>query len=403
MVSIQEKKSAVEQFITGLAANKKHSEALCMYVYDLKQLKNHVVAIKDSLPDFCRLYYAMKANPDPQILKAIANTVDGFEAASAGEIKTVMQVSSKSILFGAPAKKDYEIEHIVCGDTALVNIESLHDANRLQFAAHAAGKKVPVVIRVNLREKLSDSFLKMSGIPSQFGVDEMELPILLLKMKECSNLEIKGFHFHAMSNNLDAAIHVKFIALCIEKALMWQEKYGINVSIVNVGGGVGINYSHPHKPFDWDQLSEGLHILDQAYRNKGVELILELGRYMVAECGFYATEVLDLKENHGECFALVRGGTHHLRLPAAWKINHPFTVLSIEKWNYPFDRPCFKNKKVSIAGELCTPNDVLAKNVQLTELKAGDQIIFQLAGAYGWTISHHDFLSHPHPNVYYLE
>lgn len=403
MLIVQEEHTVIKAFIERLSENKQQNEALCAYIYDLDQLRKHASAIKQSLPPFCRLFYAMKANPDKRILKVLDEVVDGFEAASAGEVQKVKEISKKPIIFGAPAKKDNEFELAANGEIELINIESFHDVNRLQHIAESAGNIIPVIVRVNLQDNVSDSFLKMSGIPSQFGVGEQDIPELLEKLSRSSNLDVRGFHFHAMSNNLDAEVHVNFIDLCLKKAMGWQNEFGISVSIVNVGGGIGINYLNPETPFNWEILARGLQCLYEQYQNEKVELIIEMGRYMVAECGFYAAEVMDVKENHGEGFALIRGGSHHLRLPAAWKMTQPFTIIEIAKWAFPFQRPIMENKKISIAGELCTPNDVLARNVPIKQIRAGDVVVFGLAGAYGWTISHHDFLSHPHPEVYYCE
>ena len=403
MSIIQEEKVLINDIIEELFEKNNQREAFCAYIYDLKQIRKHASFIKKSLPPFCRLFYAMKANPDKRILKVLDEIVDGFEAASAGEVQSAKAISEKPVIFGAPAKKDYELELIVKGETELTNIEIFHDATRLQYLADSAQKNVSVVVRVNLQDNVSNSYLKMSGVPTQFGVDEQDIPQLLKKLSLSPNLEVKGFHFHAMSNNLDAEAHVRFIGLCLEKAMDWQKKYEISVSVVNIGGGVGINYLNPEAPFDWNALSKGLHNLYEQYKSNEIELIIEMGRYMVAESGFYAAEVIDVKVNHGEGFALIRGGSHHLRLPAAWKMNQPFTVLQVAKWDFPFERPIMKNKKISIAGELCTPNDILAKNVPIKEISAGDIVVFQFAGAYGWTISHHNFLSHPHPEVYYYE
>ncbi len=403
MTLTQEKRRLKPDSMAKWMKNRNHQEAFCAYIYDLDQLSRHTAAIKSSLPPFCRLFYAMKANPDERIIEVLDKIVDGFEVASAGEIRKVKASSDKPIIFGAPAKKDYELEMIVNGDAELVNIESFHDANRLQHMAEKAQKKVAVVLRVNLQDNVSNSFLKMAGVPTQFGVAEKDIPELLRKVVLSPNLEVKGFHFHAMSNNLDAEAHIRFIALCLKKVKEWKEISGLSTPVVNVGGGIGINYTNPESPFEWHVFSKGLHELQEEYKDENIELLLEMGRYLVAEAGIYATEVIDIKMNHGEVFVLVRGGSHHFRLPAAWKMNHPFTILSNEKWDFPFERPVVKNCKVNIAGELCTPNDIFAKDVLVHELKVGDVIVFQFAGAYGWTISHHDFLSHPHPKVYYSE
>lgn len=141
----------------------------------------------------------------------------------------------------------------------------------------------------------------------------------------------------------------------------------------------------------------------QQTNEHGWEILFECGRYVVSSCGTYAAEVLDVKRNHGKWFAVLRGGSHHFRLPAAWKSSHPFRVVPVEEWPYPFDRPACSQTTVTVAGELCTPNDLLARDVPVRLLRAGDILLFPYAGAYGWTISHHDFLSHPHPEHLYWE
>lgn len=124
---------------------------------------------------------------------------------------------------------------------------------------------------------------------------------------------------------------------------------------------------------------------------------------MVDEHGFtfpvLVDENLDFLRSYDVHF---RGGTHHLRFPAAWKISQPFYVVAKDEWEYPFARPGVEGTEVVIAGELCTPNDLLVRGDYVESLRAGDTVVFTQAGAYAWTISHHDFLSHPHPEFVYI-
>lgn len=134
--------------------------------------------------------------------------------------------------------------------------------------------------------------------------------------------------------------------------------------------------------------------------------MLEPGRYLAADCGYYAAEVLDLKRTHGRYFAVVRGGIHHFRLPStphAGEHGHPFAVVPVEGWDYPFPRPHVERVPITVAGELCTPRDVLARDTWVERLRGGDIMVFPLAGAYGWEISHRDFLAHPYPERIILD
>jgi diaminopimelate decarboxylase len=112
--------------------------------------------------------------------------------------------------------------------------------------------------------------------------------------------------------------------------------------------------------------------------------------------------VLDVKRSHGSAFAVVAGGTHHLRTPAAKGHDQPLAVLPVEDWPHRWPRPAAAAEPVTIVGQLCTPKDVLAREVTLARLRAGDLVAFGLAGAYAWNISHHDFLMHPEPGFHYV-
>lgn len=394
----------VTAFLPSLLKIRK-KEPICAYIYDINALKNHVQHLRRTLPGYCSLFYAVKANPDTSILKALENDIDGFDTASEGEIGKVLNLSDKPIIFGAPVKKDKELEYLATGHLHTVNIESERDMHRINRLGSRKGKKLSVLLRVNSTYHVANSSHRMTGVPTQFGIEEAEIPILLEKLVEFPYLEVKGFHFHAMSNNLDALDHLKFISFCREKMVMWKEEFSLPAATtLNAGGGIGVNYHHPDNPFDWETFSGGLYQMENTFNHEGVQLILELGRYMVADCGYYVSEVMDIKKNYGEHFALIRGGTHHLRLPAAWKISHPHTIYPVEKWfDEPLPRPGVKGENVTVAGELCTPNDILIRQSYFERLCAGDLVIFTMAGAYGWTISHHDFLSHSHPVFHYLD
>src|SRR5581483_1521397 len=175
---------------------------------------------------------------------------------------------------------------------------------------------------------------------------------------------------------------------------------GLPVGVVNAGGGIGVDYARLDRPFDWPAFCAALG--DGLGGQAPVRLRFECGRYLAAPFGAYVTEVLDVKQNHGAWFAVVRGGTHHFRLPASWGHSHPFTVIPVDEWPYPFARPGLRHAAVTVAGELCSPKDVLACEVPVAELRAGDLLWFHHAGAYGWSISHHGFLSHPHPRQVFL-
>jgi diaminopimelate decarboxylase len=165
----------------------------------------------------------------------------------------------------------------------------------------------------------------------------------------------------------------------------------------NLGGGMAVDYSRPGVLFDWASFGRGL----AAAARPGETLRVEPGRAITAYCGWYITRVLDVKRSHGKAFAVVAGGTHHLRTPAAKGHDQPFMVLPVATWPHDWPRPTARAEPVTIAGQLCTPKDVLARDVPVTRLRSADLVAFGLAGAYAWNISHQDFLMHPKPGFHY--
>jgi len=364
---------------------------VCAYVYDTAALRERAAAVRAALPPGATLLYAVKANGHPAVVRTLGAACDGLEVASGGELALAIAAGARRIVFGGPAKTDAELTAAVAAG-AQVNVESGHELRRLDRAARAAGTVVEAAVRVNRAGAALPGSHAMTGTPTPFGVDEQELPrVLALPL---TSVRITGFHLHAVSNNLDAAAHARFVADAVDFSVATAARHGLRLRLVNTGGGLGVDYLSD-ATIDLAALRDGLAGLTVP---DGVDLIVEPGRILAADAGWYAAEVIDLKHTHGRWFAVLRGGTHHFRLPAAWGYSHPFTVLEVDGWPYEWPRPQVQNVAVDAVGELCTPRDVLARDRQVRRLRIGDVLVFGRAGAYGWDISHHDFLRHPPPS-----
>jgi diaminopimelate decarboxylase len=371
----------VEAAVRGLTG------PICAYVYDTAALRSRASAIRAAFPPGTTLLYAVKANGRPEVVETLARACDGLEVASGGELAIAVAAGAGRIVFGGPAKTDAELAAAVAAGAQL-NVESPHELRRLDRIARAAAVVVAVCLRVNRAGPALTGSHTMTGTPTPFGIDEAQLPAVLALAAELPGVRVIGFHLHAVSNNLDAAAHGAFIADCLQ----WSAGQGIDLRIVNVGGGLGVDY-RSDTTIDLAALRAAVPTPPE-----GVELIVEPGRILAADAGWYAAEVLDLKQTHGRTFAVLRGGTHHFRLPAAWGYSHPFTVLPVDSWPYEWERPQVTDCAVDAVGELCTPRDVLTRGQPVDRLRAGDILVFARTGAYGWDISHHDFLRHPAPD-----
>jgi len=379
------------------------TEPVCAYLYDLAHLRRRVDTLRRSLPAQCKLFYAIKANSDAPVLESLLQRSDGFEVASLGEIQRVRAIDSAvPIVFGGPGKTDAELEGALEHRVMLIHVESEHQLRRLDWIARRRNQVADILLRVNPAHVPQQATLRMGGQASQFGIEEARIPALIELALTLPGVRLKGLHIHAISNNLDAQTHLALLEHYFDLAEAWQRRYGLAFDWLNVGGGIGVNYAEPLAQFDWEGFCTGLSALIAA-RRPGFEIIFECGRFLTADCGYYLAEVIDVKTNHGKHFAVLRGGSHHFRLPVSWQHNHPFVILARDAWPYPFSRPGVHDAPVTLCGELCTPKDILARDAHVDVLRAGDCVAFLLAGAYGWHISHHDFLSHPHPERVYLD
>jgi diaminopimelate decarboxylase len=369
----------VRQAILGLPS------PACAYVYDTAALRARAASVRARLPVPASFLYAVKANSHPQVMATLARECDGLEVASGGELRRAVEAGARRIVFGGPAKTDAELAAARRHDV-LINAESVHELRRIA----ALGGNPDVVVRVNRPGTGLTGSHTMTGTPTPFGIDPDALPAAM----DVPGVNVIGFHLHAVSNNLDGAAHASFVSSSMAWSQETAARFGIDLRVVNVGGGFGVDYLSD------DTID--LTPLSRVPVPRGVDLIFEPGRLLAADAGWYAAEVVDVKTTHGRTFAVLRGGTHHFRLPAAWGYDHPFTVLPVEDWPHPYPRPGVTDAPVDAVGELCTPRDVLCRAQHVASVRAGDILVFGRTGAYGWDISHHDFLRHDPPEFLVL-
>ncbi|MET9961980.1 type III PLP-dependent enzyme [Streptomyces sp. NPDC006326] len=381
-------------------------DALPAYVYDLDALRRHAAAVRAALPARVELYYAAKANPEPAVLAALRGSVDGYEVSSGGELAHVRRaVPDAPLAFGGPGKTPAEIAEAVALGVHRWHVEGVQELHRLaEVLATTPQAPVDVMLRVNLpvaSGQLDSVALAMGGRPTPFGMDPDTAGecVGLLAGPLGRRLRLRGIHAH-LASGLDADAQVAVAERITDWSAELADRHALTFDEVNIGGGMAVDYADPAARFDWTAFGTGLEkLLD---RHPGLTLRIEPGRALTAYCGWYATEVLDVKQSHGEDFAVVRGGTHHLRTPATRGHDQPFTVLPVAEWPHPWSRPAVTTGRATVAGQLCTPKDVFAHRQPVEALRAADRVVFALAGAYAWNISHHEFLMHPRPGFHFL-
>ncbi len=363
------------------------------FVSSAERIAARVADLRRALPDQVALHYAVKANPYGPVLEAMAGLVDGFDIASAGELKlvTAAGIAPARISFAGPGKRDDELEAAIAAGVT-INLESEGEATRALAIAARLGLVPRLAVRVNPDFDLKGSGMKMGGGAKPFGVDAERVPALVRHLI-AAGADWRGFHIFAGSQALDASAIVETQMQTLALAARLAEEAGAKPPKVNLGGGFGIPYFPGDEPIDLATVGSALGeaLADLPRQLRETQFCIELGRYLVGEAGVYLTRVIDRKISHGEVYLVTDGGLHH-QLAASGNFG------TVVRRNYPVaiatrfaEAP---EEAANIVGCLCTPLDRLADKGAFPRADVGDLVAVFCAGAYGASASPAAFLGH---------
>jgi diaminopimelate decarboxylase len=367
------------------------------YAYDRSLITGRVAQLRAALPSDIHLHYAIKANPMPAVVQHLAGLVDGFDVASGGELKVVLDspMPPEKISFAGPGKSERELRQAIAAGI-VINLESERELERIVMIATETGARPKVAVRVNPDFELKSSGMKMGGGPKQFGIDAERVPELLAHMRTLP-VEFFGFHIFSGSQNLKAESIIEAQTKTFELARRLAAHAPGPVRMLNLGGGFGIPYFPGEQPLDLNAVGANLAALMPDARRDfpEAEFVIELGRFFVGEAGLYVSRVIERKESRGQVFLVMDGGLHH-HLAASGNFGQ------VIRKNYPVlvgnrVEPEGEAQPASAVGPLCTPLDVLGDRMNLGHAREGDLIVVLQSGAYGLTASPTAFLGHPAP------
>jgi len=362
------------------------------FVYDLAIARDKVATLRAALPTGVGIHYAIKANPHPAMVAAMAGLVDGLDIASGGELALVKATAPEAhVSFAGPGKRDDEVEAAIRAGVTL-NLESEGEASRALANASRLGLTPKLAVRVNPDFSLKGSGMKMGGGAAAFGVDADRVAPLVRHLIG-AGADWRGFHIFAGSQALDSEAISTTQAATVELAGRLADEVGTTPPLVNLGGGFGIPYFANDATVDVALVGQRLNdaLARRADGLQGSRFVVELGRWLVGECGVYLTRVVDRKISRGETFLITDGGLHH-QLAASGNFG------TVVRRNYPiavatrFAEPA--TETVNIVGCLCTPLDKLGDGVSMPRADVGDVIAVFMAGGYGASASPAAFLGH---------
>ena len=367
------------------------------FAYDRTLLTERVELLRRTLPSGVSLSYAVKANPMAAVLQHLSQLIDGFDVASSFEMLGALNttIPPARISFAGPGKTPAELRQAVAAGVT-VELESNTEMRRVVDVGEELGVRPSVALRVNPNFEVKGSGMRMGGGPQQFGVDAEDVPALLRDTR-LAGLDFKGFHVFAGSQNLMAEVIVQAQRRSVEMVAALSEHAPGPITYLNLGGGFGIPYSSRDKPLELEVVGDGLQVLLDTMIGPLLghpRTVIELGRYIVGECGVYVTRIVDRKTSRGRVFLVVDGGMHH-QLAASGNLGQ------VIRRNYPLAignrMGVVAEETATVVGCLCTPLDILGDRVEVPRADIGDLVVVFQAGAYGLTASPTAFLGHPMP------
>jgi len=364
------------------------------FIYDNNIIGHQIASLRAAMPDGLAIYFSVTANPYEPLLNFLGRYVDGFRVVSRGELEHLKRAGLAGIgmTFAGPGKSQDELEAGIAAG-ATISVESEGEASRAIRAGETVGIQPKIAVRVNPPFTIEHGRLSLGPRPSPFGVDADRVPALVEGLLE-AGVDWRGLHVFAAAQCLDDSALIEAHKAIIHCAGKIAHVLDAPLPELNLGGGFDVPCFPGEQAIDVYRLAHALHdtICTGPDLLATTRLSLELGRWLVAECGVYVSRVLDRTESCGETFITTDGGGHHL-------LGATGCLLERGKGNFPiavanrFTSP--PEELVTVTGCLATPNDVFGDQVMLPHVEPGDLIAIFVAGAYGLTASPQGWESRP--------
>jgi diaminopimelate decarboxylase len=315
--------------------------------------------------------YALKANDALALVAIAAGEGLGADIVSGGELAKATRAGMPAdrIVFSGVGKRREEIRAALEAGVRSVNVESLGELDVVAEEAAALGIVAPVSMRLNPDVQAdTHAYVATGSAASKFGLGLDDARAAYARAAADPALEPVGLSFHVGSQLLDP---LPMVAAAGAAAVLWRELEGAGIRLrdLDVGGGLGIAYSHGEDA----AVEPYAELVSAAARHLGAELLLEPGRWLAGPVGTFVTRVLYVKEVPDRLVAVCDGGMNDLIRPALYGARHPISLLGAD------DRP---RSLVDVVGPVCETGDFFALGIELPRPEPGDLLAIGQAGAY---------------------
>ncbi|MFD5424735.1 type III PLP-dependent enzyme [Streptomyces sp. NPDC127084] len=375
-----------------------------LYLYDLDEVAAARAELLDALPEGALLYYALKANPHPDVARTLRGD-DGrcrAEISSSGELHAALEAGfdAAHCLYTGPGKTTAELGQALDLGVRTFSTDSVSDVRRVGRAAAERGLTADCVLRVNAVNTATGGAttgIRMTGRPSQFGFDSEDLPAALPELRAVEGARLAGLHFFPLSNAKDEANLIAEFRHTVAAAVRLADDLDLPLDLLDLGGGFAAPYGVPGRRGSYPALRGELEAMLDAHlprrRTGGPVIAFESGRYLTSCAGTLLLGVSNVKTGRGRTHVILDGGINVFGGMSGLGRLLP-THVEPTATTAPDDAPTVT---AGLVGPLCTPGDVLGRDLPLPALRPDDVITVPNAGAYGPTASLLAFLGRPAP------
>ncbi len=374
------------------------------YLYNQVGIIKSTNILKENFPQV-EFLYSIKSNSNNHVVNTIFNQNFGADAASLGEVllSHELGLGSDKIYYSAPGKTIADIKGAI--EKSIIIADSIDEIKRIDTVSKELGKVTKIGVRINP----NFSFTENSGGSSKFGIDE-ELIYELLAENQCKNIEINGIHIHLKSQELNANILEQYYNKIFTLATNLKEKCNCKLDYINMGSGIGIEYSINDNPLDIKRLGQFVaNKLEELKKtNPNTKILIEVGRYAIGKNGLYVTKVVDRKTSYGTTFIILKNTLNGFIRPSIANLIGKYSTdkkpiaseplfTSLDAFQFLTLKESGEKEKVTLVGNLCTATDVIAEDIIMPKLCYGDIVFMTNAGSYGAVLTPMQFSTQEKP------
>jgi diaminopimelate decarboxylase len=328
--------------------------------------------------------YAVKANGNLAVLRALASFGAGADIVSVGELYRAMRAGfdPKKVVFAGVGKTEKELMAGLGERILLFNVESASELEHLDRLASRHGKRARIALRVNPDvDAETHEHVATGRAFDKFGIPVEEALALAERVGEYRSVDLIGVHQHIGSQITKLAPFTE----SVEKSAQLVEELknrGFDIKYFNIGGGLGIRYKDEEAPTP----KELVEAVRPALEATGVKILCEMGRYIAGGAGALLTRVVYRKKSGEKDFIVADAGMNDLLRPSLYDAHHE--VRSVDE-----------NGSVAnadLVGPVCESGDYLARDRELPDAREGDLLAIMCAGAYGFSMAS-NYNSRPRP------